>query len=195
MLLFTIISSTGEVVMDDKYIALETMIAARDSANWAFWSMIGTWFAGSATLLAVVLSLYLANRRTKPRLQISVDGCLMNLGAYVYSGISITVANAAESNVVVTSMYWEMASHKKLAQIFIHPLSAKLPTKLSGGESATYFIEMGENNGWLQVMLKNIEECDGKLHKLTLCVSLASGTKVRFKAKNLISTLKNLPDQ
>ena len=46
--------------MSPDYISYETLIAARESAYWAKLSMLGTWFSGVATLLAVITSLYIA---------------------------------------------------------------------------------------------------------------------------------------
>lgn len=39
--------------MDEKVMALATLQAAQEAANWAFWSMIGTWVAGIATFLGL----------------------------------------------------------------------------------------------------------------------------------------------
>lgn len=174
------------------YTSYESMLAAREAANWAYWSMIGTWFSGVATFMAVVVSLYLANRKARPVLNISIEWCFINDGFGVVSGVSITVANAADANIVVTSISWEMGCDKKLAQIFDHQFSERMPRKLASGESATFFIENDESNGWLRTLLKNIKENDGKIEKLTACVSLASGVKKRKRAKIVSAALKEI---
>lgn len=43
--------------MDANYIAYETLVANRAAVDWAFWSMIGTWLSGIATVAAVITSL------------------------------------------------------------------------------------------------------------------------------------------
>lgn len=175
--------------MSTEYISYESLIAARQSAQWAFWAMIGTWVSGIATFLAVAVSLYLANRKSRPLINVSIDGCFINTGLQTISGVSITVANASEVNVVITGIYWEMRSSKKLAQMFDHPLSAKMPAKLAGGESVMFFIENDESDNWLKTMLSNIRECNGNVRKLNVCIHLASGVKVRRRAKEISSAL------
>lgn len=178
--------------MDEKEIAIAVLQATQSSATWAFWSMIGTWVSGIATFLAVIVSLYLANRRSRPVLNVTVEWCHTSGGQELISGIGITVANAAESNVVVTSIAWEMGCDKKLAQMFDHPYSAKMPLKLAGGESALFFVENDKSNRWLRSLLSNIKKNEGKINKLTACVCLASGIKKRCKAKVVSTALEKL---
>lgn len=42
--------------MSPDYISYETLVAARDAADWAFWSMVGTWVSGVATLFAAMVA-------------------------------------------------------------------------------------------------------------------------------------------
>lgn len=42
--------------MDEKYLAYQSLVTARESANWAFWSMIGTFFSSLVTISAVVVA-------------------------------------------------------------------------------------------------------------------------------------------
>ncbi|HII0005402.1 TPA: hypothetical protein ACYX6I_000445 [Klebsiella variicola] len=188
----TIISTKFEVMMNADYISYESLVAARDAAKWAYWSMIGTWVAGLATFLAVLVSLYLANRRSRPVLSISIEWCFINHGYQTISGVAITVANLAETNFIITSVSWEMGNNKKLAQVFDHPLSAQMPAKLAAGESAMFFIENDTSNKWLNVLLSNIQQTNGKIHKLTACIGLASGIKRRQRAKIIIAALEEI---
>ncbi|VVT49247.1 hypothetical protein UYSO10_2728 [Kosakonia radicincitans] len=178
--------------MDEKVIALATLKAAKDSAEWAFWSMIGTWVAGIATFMAVLVSLHLANRKSRPRLNADVSWVFIDNGLKTVSGVGITIANASGAKVVITGISWLCGSQKKLAQTFGHSLSTPMPTKLEEGESAFYFLEVGEEMGWPKTIIKNIKECSGKIEKLKLSVSMASGIKKTFKVKNLISMLNEL---
>ncbi|MDQ9128750.1 hypothetical protein RDT67_20230 [Serratia fonticola] len=43
--------------MDADIISYEAMLAAKDSAGWAFWAMCGTWFSGVVTLFAACVAL------------------------------------------------------------------------------------------------------------------------------------------
>lgn len=178
--------------MNADYISYESLVAARDAAKWAYWSMIGTWVSGLATFLAVLVSLYLANRRSRPVLSISIEWCFINHGYQTISGVAITVANVAETNFIITSVSWEMGNNKKLAQVFDHPLSAQMPAKLAAGESAMFFIENDTSNRWLNVLLSNIQQTNGKILKLTACIGLASGIKRRQRAKIIIAALEEI---
>ncbi|EMT6385364.1 hypothetical protein WMR60_003962 [Providencia rettgeri] len=51
--------------MDQDLINIESMIAARNAANWSFWAMLGTWFSGIATLSAVLFSLITVRKNTR----------------------------------------------------------------------------------------------------------------------------------
>lgn len=55
--------------MTDNEIAIQALMAAKNSAEWAFWAMIGSFLSGFATVAAVVTSLYLAKTRPKPRIR------------------------------------------------------------------------------------------------------------------------------
>jgi len=42
--------------METNYIAYEALAASREAADWAFWSMIGTWFSVSITGFALIFA-------------------------------------------------------------------------------------------------------------------------------------------
>ena len=42
--------------MNADYISYESLVAAREAADWAFWSMIGTWLSALATLFAAIIA-------------------------------------------------------------------------------------------------------------------------------------------
>ncbi|HBR4257287.1 TPA: hypothetical protein L9U77_005054 [Klebsiella pneumoniae] len=43
-------------MMNADYISYESLVAAREAADWAFWSMIGTWLSALATLFAAIIA-------------------------------------------------------------------------------------------------------------------------------------------
>ena len=51
--------------MSPEYISYETLVANRDAALWAFWSMIGTWVAGAMTFAAVCVCSFLSTAKAK----------------------------------------------------------------------------------------------------------------------------------
>ncbi|HIC7826318.1 hypothetical protein [Enterobacter hormaechei] len=44
--------------MDEKVMALSALDAAQKSAEWAYWSMLGTWVSAAATLIAALVALW-----------------------------------------------------------------------------------------------------------------------------------------
>jgi len=44
--------------MDEKVMAFATLKAAQDAADWAYWSMLGTWLSAIATFLAACVALW-----------------------------------------------------------------------------------------------------------------------------------------
>lgn len=49
------------VIMNAEYISYESLIAARDAAEWGFWSMIGAWVSAMATLTAAIVGFLAIN--------------------------------------------------------------------------------------------------------------------------------------
>lgn len=68
--------------MESEMMALASLKASQDAAMWAFWSMIGTWFSGIATFMAVCLTLYISNRRPRPKLRGTVSIGLFASGGW-----------------------------------------------------------------------------------------------------------------
>lgn len=176
--------------MDEKVVALAMLQAAKDSAEWAFWSMVGTWFAGIATFLAVVVSLYIANRRPKPKIRASVSHSVA-LGAFKRRGIGIEIANIGSVPVKISSLIWHYGGAGTLYHDF-DPVSSKLPIKLEHGDSAYFFIHSDDDVRWDRDMMNFITEQGGKAEKLRLAINL--GTKDRFFVKpdkSIVKMLKN----
>lgn len=179
--------------MDDKSIAFQSLVAAQNAADWAFWAMIGTWFSGAATLSAVVLSLYLANRKSKPHVRASASWTGFDSGFGVVQGLGITVANLGEVRFIISSIQWDIGGGKRLVQFFDQTaITQQLPKPLEGGESALFFIKSEGPNAWANIMKQDIENNGGKVRKLRLNICLASGAVIKFKVNNIVKTLSNL---
>lgn len=177
--------------MDANYIAYETLVATRATANWAFWSMIGTWFAGLATFSAVLVSLYIANKKPVPRINSSVDATIISPAPGISMvGLSITVANVGLYPVVISSIHCEFGGDKKIVQMFKKIISAQMPKKLEHGESALFFVETESFSDWVANFRNIVKESGGKMSKLRLVVNLSTGQRISFKPKkDLIRTL------
>lgn len=185
--------------MDSDLIAFETLLSARDAllatqetARWTFWIMVATWVAGIATSAAVIVSLYLANRKPKPILYSSISACILQpIGRGMEHGIVINVANAGTVPVQLSGIEWTFNSKSKIAQFFEHPHSDVFPRKLGTGESASYYLILGKND-WAKSFIKSIIDDGGNIDKLAYQVKIGTGKNFKYKVdQETIKLIKN----
>ncbi|EKN3986079.1 hypothetical protein ACS90Y_001640 [Yersinia enterocolitica] len=166
--------------MDTDLIAFESMLAAQETAKWTYWMMFATWFAGFATLSAVVVSLYLANRKPISKIDSSISGCITSKrGSNPTKALVINVSNVGVSTIVISSVHWSFDANNKIVQMFEEEYSDKLPTKLGSGESASYYL-FPVLNDWAKKFLSSIEEENGNINKLHYHINLGVGKSFKF---------------
>lgn len=178
--------------MDTNLIAYETMLAAQETAKWTYWMMFATWFAGAATFSAVVLTLYISNRKPIPELAITSSVSIISpRPGIAKQGYGITIANTGQFSVFISSIQWECAGKKKFVQFFDDAYSSPLPKKLEHGESAFFFFEIDDFSSWVREMYTNIRNADGKIDKLKIVTHLSTGYQISQRAeRSLIAALK-----
>lgn len=186
--------------MDSDLIAFETLLAARDTllatqetARWTFWVMVATWVAGIATFAAVVVSLYIANRKPKSFITSTNSIAIVSPAPGIsVMGLSLEIANVGVYPVVISSITWVCGGNQKLVLLFNSAASSKLPKKLEHGESAMFFIEFKNFVEWKNDLLGFIDKAGGKLDKLEYVVKLGTGKSMSYKlSKELLNTLKS----
>lgn len=178
--------------MDTDFIAFETLKAAQETAKWTYWMMFATWFAGAATFAAVVLTLYIANRKPVTSLKITASAAIISPASGIaQQGYGITVANIGSSPAVVSSIHWECGGKQKFAQFFALGVSSQMPKKLEHGESAFFFFELDDFPSWLKSMKANIENAEGSVDKLNIVVNLSTGRSVKVKAEKSLRKALN----
>lgn len=179
--------------MNDNFISYETMIATQDTAKWTYWMMFATWFAGAATFMAVITSLYIANKKPTPKFDVSVYSGLIAPPEGAFTSVMIDVANVGLTPIVLSSLAWEFAGKDIIFNTFPSPYSDKLPKKIEHGESAKFIIEARNFNIYLLEFKKKILASGGDIDKLRLVVTLATRHKKRFKlAKDFHETLRSV---
>lgn len=172
--------------MTDNEIAIQALLAAKNSADWAFWAMIGTWFSGIATFMAVCLTLYISNRRPKPKLAGTVTLSFLTGSHYSIPGVGISIANQGLTSAIITSLTWTYGAKNSLLQ-FVGEFGDNLPKKIEHGESAFFFIRNEEDARWDSKMKLQIRNQGGKIRKLILLVHLGSGDVIKIKpARNVV---------
>jgi len=186
--------------MNSDWIAFETLLSARDAllasqetAKWTFWIMVATWVAGIATSAAVIVSLYLANRKPKPIINSSVSGCILQpIGRGTEYGIVINVANAGSIPVFLSGIEWTFNAKVKIAQFFENTHSDVFPRNLSTGESASYYLILNGEDKWSRNINESITDVGGSIDKLTYHVKIGTGQSFRYKVdKETIKLIKS----
>lgn len=177
--------------MDEKVMALAALKAAKDAADWAFWSMIGTWFAGIATFFAVCVSLHLGLRKPKAHINCNISMSVFFNGPYKKKGISIVITNLSLYTVKVTSIVWEFKKNITFYQPFYSEYSMKLPQRLEYGEQATLWIELDGGTDWIEEIAKGLKEQGANPKDFRCVVSTTTGQRFPFKVnKSLLEKIE-----
>ncbi|TDY25967.1 hypothetical protein B0G81_6464 [Paraburkholderia sp. BL6665CI2N2] len=111
---------------------------------------------------AVIVSLWLANRKPKPELRLTV-GLRILLGGGLPGPpwpefLCINIVNLGITPATVEGFSWKPSRRAKVAgyQNVDSPAqyaqNPRLPATLQHGQSVTFFIEAGRNSGWFQLV-------------------------------------------
>lgn len=182
--------------MDEKIMSIAALKAAQEAANWARWTMIGTWFSGLATFGAVFMALYLANRRPKAIVKCSVSRSIFfmqdNYGTVTEKGIQIKVVNHSLHPITISSIEWEYGGDSVIASNFNDEKSHKLPSNLKHGEVARFWIPLyTDERNWLKRLAAEIRDKGKNPCKVICAVELTTGEKFKTKPdKEIIRILK-----
>lgn len=167
--------------MNSDYISSEALIAARDTAYWAKLSAYGTWFAGVATFLAVITSLFIAfiNRR-------AFIGGKVRFGRIMSDDddrrlISITVVNRSFHSIKIKAIYWYVGGDIELQQLFNNDVSDPLPFRLENGDEAKYRIIINDDDGWFKRMAGRLKKLNYHPNKTRCVIELSTGKRFRLR--------------
>ena len=167
--------------MDERVMALATLHAAQDAATWALWSMIGTWFAGIATFLAVCVSLHLGLKKPKAHISCRISIGIIWQGPYQRKGVTIVITNLALHTVKITSINWTFKKDVTFYQPFNSPLSMQVPQKLDYGEQATFWIDIDGNSEWIDKIALGLRAQDANPKDFRCVVSVTTGESFTFE--------------
>lgn len=172
--------------MDDKVVTLTMLQAAKDSAEWAFWSMIGTWFAGIATFLAVCVSLHLGLKKPKAHISCRISIGVTWAGPFQKKGVAIVVTNLSLNTVKVTSINWTFKKEVTFYQPFNSPLSMQLPKSLDYGEQAHFWIDTDGNSEWIEKIALGLKEQGADPKDFRCVVSVTTGESFTFEVEKSV---------
>ncbi|WP_029971403.1 hypothetical protein [Paraburkholderia graminis] len=111
---------------------------------------------------AVIVSLWLANRKPKPELRLTV-GLKILLGGGLAGPpwpefLCISVVNLGNTPATVDGFSWKpsrrskIAGYQNVASPAQYAQNPSLPVTLQHAQSATFFIEAGQNSGWFKLV-------------------------------------------
>lgn len=117
------------------------------------WNVVGTWLAGIATFLVVLVSLHLARRAERVRITATAGIRLVFAGdgSPAEEHVGITVVNQGDRPVTINSIGWRVGKRKE-ARFCIQPVSGKYthqyPKQLDHGEQASFLVSFSAIPGW-----------------------------------------------
>lgn len=172
--------------MDEKVVTLAMLQAAKDSAEWMFWSMIGTWFAGVATFLAVLTSLYIALKDRMAFIRGKVSSGYLITEADDRRIIGVKVVNRSFHAIRIRAILWDIGGENELQQFFRNAESDPLPIRLEHGDEANYRIMLDDEDSWFRRMAVRIKQLGSHPRKLRCVIALSTGERLRLKVDKRI---------
>ncbi|TDX18496.1 hypothetical protein EDF88_0982 [Buttiauxella sp. BIGb0552] len=189
--------------MSVDYLAYETMQAAKETALYTYWIMLGTWLAGIATSAAVIITLYVTYNQKRVRLKFDVAervvvSPLSVVGDANSTGISFTITNLSSFPVTVSKIGlgnfrfpWQESKYWFL-KIDRHPLGNQLLMKIEQGEQCHLWIPLDDReDDWYKYLSEIISKADLTPNKMRVLISTTFGRTPRFKFSKQIQEKLN----
>lgn len=117
------------------------------------WMVVGTWLAGFATVAAVVVALYLAQRSDSVRLKAyaGLRDFIPDDGSPVEEHLNISVTNLGERPITINSVGWAIGKRKK-RRFCIQSVSGRYtkqyPIELAHGKRADFMVSFRVTPNW-----------------------------------------------
>ena len=161
------------------------------------WMVFGVWFAGLATLAAVITALYFARRAEKVRLKIFVGirQIIHGDGSPFEDHVCFDVTNVGERPVIITTVGWVVGKRKK-RRYCVQPLlasrSQQYPVELTHGKNAQLMVSLTETPNWVSDFKKFLDDSsDQSLKTLRAQVFTSVGQTFEIKPESpLIDRLR-----
>ena len=152
------------------------------------WMVIGTWFAGLATLVAAVVALYLARRSEKVRLRIFVGVRMVMRGDGSPSEpyVCFDVTNVGERPVTITNVGWVIGKRKARRygiQILEGLPWKQCPAELTHGQGAQFMVGLSGTPNWTKEFATNFVKAPRELETLRAQIFTSVGQTLRSNPK------------
>jgi hypothetical protein len=156
--------------------------------TWRFINTFSPWLAALGTIAAVLVSLHLARRDKKIRLEVSAghriiitSGVPAPYPEYLY----IHIVNIGHREAQITNIGWKAGFLRKrhAVQATVHEMSSPIPVRLKDGEEAQYFISLNEERNWLKDFVQRMLQPYPQLQSYFLKVQVFTSIGNKFEAR------------
>jgi hypothetical protein len=162
------------------------------------WNVVGTWLAGIATFAAVVVSLHLARKADRVRIQANAGIRLVFAGdgTPAEEHVGITAVNQGERPVTINSIGWRIGKGKD-ARHCIQPTAGEYthqyPKQLAHGEQASFLVSFKAVPSWPKDFgvgfVKDLQPRNLKTLRAIIHTSVGQSIEV-VPEKNLLERLR-----
>jgi len=151
------------------------------------WNVIGTWIAGAATFSAVLVSLHLARRTEKIRLNAFVGLRLLFLGDGSPSEehLNFGVTNLGDRPVTVTGVGWKVGKRKNTRyamQTLSGHWTSQYPIELTHGKHADFLVSFTATPNWITDFVHGFLKDD--LKTLVALIHTSVGQTIEVKPED-----------
>ena len=132
-----------------------------DIEFWKFFNSFAPWFSAIGSLSAVILALYLSRQDKRVRLDVSVGHRVLitpGLNEPRPDYLAIKIVNIGHREVQISNLTWKTGVFKKSYGVQLigkDVLSSPLPVRLKDGEEANYFVELDQNDDWINKFIQD----------------------------------------
>ena len=133
-----------------------------DKETWKFINTFPPWLSAMGTLAVVVVSLYLARRDKKIRLEVSAGHRLMVIPGQKIKPtdwLVLKIVNIGHREAQIINIGWKIGFFKKQHSIQMNfdnaGLSSPIPVRLKDGEVARFYIPLDLESNWINSFIKD----------------------------------------
>lgn len=170
--------------------------------EWKFINTFAPWFSAIGTLLAVMVSLYLAHTSRRQKLKVTASIMqMLTVGQKedVYPEyVWLRATNIGHTKVKMTNFGWKVGFFKKRTFLQTNPkniYSSDMPTTIDEGEEATWLIDINDNQWMKDFYEKILEKSLWNLWSLRFVVYTSKGKVFQCKVdKSFRDEIKKIAD-
>lgn len=162
------------------------------------WNVVGTWLAGIATFLAVLVSLYLSRKAETVNIKATVGVRLVfeEDGRPAEEHVGFNVVNIGDRSVNIVSVGWSVGKRKNkrfCIQSVAGQYTHQYPKQLAHGEQASFLVSFKAAPNWSKEFASGFvqDTSESNLKTLRALVNTSVGKAIEVvPEKNLLERLR-----